>query len=128
VSGRNGVEQRQSDIDRARVDHALAALRSLSAEDLSDPITVGGTLGAPVAAGGLDGALEARGYRLLHRLPRVSDAIIDRIVAQFHTLPRIMGAPIAELEKVGGVGEAKARTVRDGLARLVEASILERYE
>ena len=56
------------------------------------------------------------------------DAIIDRIVAQFHTLPRIMGAPIAELEKVGGVGEAKARTVRDGLARLVEASILERYE
>ncbi len=49
-------------------------------------------------------------------------------MAQFHTLPRIMGAPIAELEKVGGVGEAKARTVRDGLARLVEASILERYE
>ena len=76
----------------------------------------------------LDASVEARGYRLLHRLPRVSDVIIERIVERFDTLPRIMQASIGDLEKVGGVGGAKARSVKNGLARLAEASILERYE
>ena len=57
-----------------------------------------------------------------------AEAIIDRIVDQFASLPRIMAASPSELEKVGGIGGAKARSVKDGLARLVEASILERYE
>ena len=51
-----------------------------------------------------------------------------RIVERFATLPQIMQASLADLEEVGGVGEAKARAVKDGLARMVEASILERYE
>ena len=76
----------------------------------------------------LDAGVEARGYRLLHRLPRVSDVIIERIVDRFATLPRILQASLVDLEKVGGVGGAKARSVKDGLARMVEASILERYE
>ena len=76
----------------------------------------------------LDLGVEARGYRLLHRLPRLSNAIVDRIVDRFGTLPLIMQASLAELEQVGGVGSAKARSVQDGLARIIEASILERYE
>jgi DNA integrity scanning protein DisA with diadenylate cyclase activity len=39
-----------------------------------------------------------------------------------------MSASAAELESVEGIGGATARAVRDGLARLVEASIFERYE
>jgi diadenylate cyclase len=39
-----------------------------------------------------------------------------------------MRASLSELEKVEGVGVAKARSVKDGLARLAEASILERYQ
>ena len=39
-----------------------------------------------------------------------------------------MQASLGDLEQVGGVGEAKARSVKDGLARLAEASILERYD
>ena len=85
-------------------------------------------LGFDVVPGVLDLPVEARGYRLLHRLPRVSETIIERIVEHFVTLPHLMQASLAELEKVGGVGEAKARSVKDGLARMVEASILERYE
>lgn len=112
----------------ARVDAALAALHALPYEDLAGGTAIGGVLGVKPGPGSLDLAVEARGYRLLHRLPRVSDAIVERIVARFTTLPRLMQASLAELEKVGGVGEAKARAVKDGLARMVEASILERYE
>ena len=107
---------------------ALAALHELSQEELLGGVAAVAALGYPTRPGLLDEPAEARGYRLLHRLPRVSDAIIDRIVERFGTLPRLMRASLAELEQVGGVGEAKARAVKDGMARMVEASILERYE
>lgn len=109
------------------VDAALAALHRLSAKELLDPEHLAGALGLAQASLTLDAGLESRGYRLLHRLPRVSDAIVERIVDRFDTLPRIMQASVGELEKVDGVGAAKARAVKDGLARRVEATILERY-
>jgi diadenylate cyclase len=48
-------------------------------------------------------------------------------VEQFGTLPRIMEATIAELDEVEGVGETRARAIQDGLRRLAEATLLERY-
>jgi diadenylate cyclase len=113
---------------KERADAALTALHGLGHEELLGRAAVAGVLGFDPVPGVLDLPVEARGYRLLHRLPRVSDSIIERIVERFVTLPQIMQATLADLEKVGGVGEAKARTVKDGLSRMVEASILERYE
>jgi diadenylate cyclase len=114
-----GPDDREGSVERT-----IAALHGLSSEELLDPVRVGATLGRA----GLDAGLEARGYRLLHRVPRLSDVIIERIVEQFATLPRIMQASLGDLEKVGGVGATRARTLKDGLSRLVEASILERYD
>ncbi|HUZ08574.1 MAG TPA: DNA integrity scanning diadenylate cyclase DisA [Acidimicrobiales bacterium] len=110
------------------IDRAAGAFHRLTADELADPVMVAGTLGLGGALGGLDVEVEPRGYRLLHRLPRISDVIIDRIVERFTDLPGILQASLGDLEKVGGVGGAKARAVKDGLARIVEASILERYD
>ena len=107
---------------------ALEALHGLSADALSTPAKVAATLGLGSDELSLDAGVEARGYRLLSRLPRVSDAIIERIVDRSSPCPQIMQASLGDLEKVGGVGGAKARSVKDGLARMVEASIFERYE
>ncbi len=60
--------------------------------------------------------------------PRFSDTIIERIVDRFVNLQQIMRASLGELEQVGGVGQARAHSVKDGLARLAEASIFERYQ
>jgi diadenylate cyclase len=76
----------------------------------------------------LNAELAPKGYRLLHRLPQLSDTLIERLVSRFGSLPEILSASAAELESVEGIGTATARHVRDGLARLVEASIFERYE
>ena len=75
-----------------------------------------------------ESGVEPRGYRLLYRLPRFSDAIIERIVDRFVNLQQIMRASLGELEQVEGVGQARAHSVKDGLARLAEASIFERYQ
>ena len=105
----------------------LAALERLSIEELLDGRRVGAALGLSQAHSELDASLEPRGYRLLYRLPRFPDALVDRIVEHFAGLQKIMRASVGDLEEVGGVGEARARSVKDGLARLAEATILDRY-
>jgi diadenylate cyclase len=99
----------------------------LSTDEVLDVRRVSAVLGLGAAHADPDLPLEPRGYRLLHRLPRFPEALADRIVEHFAGLQRIMRASVAELEEVGGVGEARARSVKDGLAQLAEASILERY-
>jgi diadenylate cyclase len=111
-----------------RVARVLAALRALSTDELLDGSKVGAFLGLDTGLLGLDTGVEARGYRLLHRLPRVSEAVIEAIVERFASLPRIMQASPADLEKAGGIGGSKARSLKESLGRLVEATILERYE
>jgi diadenylate cyclase len=105
----------------------LRALGALSTDELLDDRRVAAALGLPPTRTELDVSLEARGYRLLNRLPRFPEVVVDRIVEHFDGLQHIMRASVADLEEVEGVGEARARSVKDGLARLAEASILDRY-
>ena len=53
--------------------------------------------------------------------------MIDRIVDRFGNLQKIMRATIDDLDDVEGVGEARARAIKEGLSRLAESSILDRY-
>ena len=113
-------------------DEALATLAGLSTDDLLDIQRVSAVLSSGGAAAGAqadpDVPVEPRGYRLLCRLPRFPEALVDRIVEHFSGLQRIMRTSVADLEEVEGVGEARARSVKEGLARLAEASILDRYD
>ena len=54
-------------------------------------------------------------------------AIVDRLVDHFGSLQKLLAASIDDLMDVDGVGEGRARAVREGLSRLAESSILERY-
>jgi diadenylate cyclase len=53
--------------------------------------------------------------------------VVNRIVSSFAGLQGILRATAGDLEKVGGVGETRAKTVKEGLSRLAEATILDRY-
>ena len=52
---------------------------------------------------------------------------MDRLVDHFGTLQKLLSAGIDDLQAVDGVGELRARSVREGLSRLAESTILERY-
>jgi diadenylate cyclase len=75
----------------------------------------------------LDSSMQPRGYRLLSKIPRLPEIIADHVVERFGTLPKIMRASISDLVEVEGVGEARARAIKDGLSRVAETSILDRY-
>ena len=75
----------------------------------------------------LDGAVAPRGYRLLAKVPRLPSTVVDRLVEHFGTLQKLLSAGVDDLQAVDGVGELRARSVREGLSRLAESTILERY-
>ena len=109
------------------VHQVLADLDALSGADLLDVGSVARALGHNGSGELLDGAVTPRGYRLLARVPRLPATVVDRLVEHFGTLQKLLGAGIDDLQAVEGVGESRARTVREGLSRLAESSILERY-
>jgi diadenylate cyclase len=109
------------------VDEALAALEELTSTELLDLSAGARALGFPVVGDALESAVSPRGYRLLSKIPRLPGAIVDRLIEHFDTLQKLLAANLEELMDVDGVGEGRARAVREGLSRLAESSILERY-
>jgi diadenylate cyclase len=109
------------------LDQAMAALDELGTDELLDLRTVGAALHLPGSGVDLDEHIEPRGYRLLSRIPRLPETVAARIVGRFATLQKIMRATIEELDDISGVGESRARAIKEGLSRLAETSILDRY-
>jgi len=110
---------------RRKLNRVLDDVAVLSTDDLLDSELVASILAYDEEE--LDRPVTPRGYRLLSRIPRLPPRVVERLVDRFGNLPRIMEASIAELDEVEGVGESRARTIQDGLRRLAEASLLERY-
>lgn len=115
--------QESADFELVDVTAALAALDDDALLDLNEVAAVlhlGGGIG-------IDSALQPRGFRLLHKIPRLPEVVSDHVVARFANLQKIMRAGLADLTEVDGVGEVRARAIKEGLSRLAETSILERY-
>ena len=109
------------------VEESLEALMALSSTELLDLSAGARALGFGTVGDSLDAAVSPRGYRLLSKIPRLPGAIVDRLVEHFDSLQKLLAANLEDLMDVEGVGESRARTVREGLSRLAESSILERY-
>ena len=109
------------------VEGAVASLQALDSTELLDLAAGAKALGFTIVGDALDSTVSPLGYRLLSKVPRLPGAIVDRLVEHFGGLQKLLAAGIDELMDVDGVGEGRARLVREGLSRLAETSILERY-
>lgn len=115
------------DTSRRAVESVPDALAELDSTELLDIAHIARVLGLPGGGEALDAAVGPRGYRLLSKVPRLPRAVVDRLVDHFGGLQKLLAATIDDLMTVDGVGEQRARSVREGLSRLAESSILERY-
>src|SRR5689334_6340514 len=105
----------------------LTELATLSATELIDLSLVARAMGYAATPEALESAVSPHGYRLLAKVPRLPGAVVDRLVDHFGSLQKLLAASIDDLQTVDGVGDSRARSVREGLSRLAESSILERY-
>lgn len=71
-------------------------------------------------------SITTRGYRILRKIPRLPFPVVDNLVKTFGDLQRILSATTEELDEVEGIGEIRARTIKEGLRRLREQILFDR--
>jgi diadenylate cyclase len=106
---------------------ALDGIARLPHQDLLDFGRLAELLGYDRKVNTLDYPVSPRGYRILGRIPRLPKLVVQNIVNEFRGLDEILAATDPELEMVEGVGEIRAKDIREGLRRLQEINLVDRY-
>jgi diadenylate cyclase len=110
-----------------RLEDARDALGDLRSEDLLSLGKVAETLGFEVGGNALEKHMSPRGYRMLRKIPRLHDSTIEAMATRFGNVRAMLDATVEELIAVEGVGATRANDIREGLTRLRELNLLERY-
>ena len=101
--------------------HALPYRKLLEVERLVE------LLGYPRDVNPLDHSVSPRGFRILSRIPRLPDGVVRNVVGNMGDLEAIVRASQRDLESISGVGAVRAREIREGLRRLQEHNLVDRY-
>ncbi|HZO36095.1 MAG TPA: DNA integrity scanning diadenylate cyclase DisA, partial [Solirubrobacteraceae bacterium] len=106
---------------------ALDGLGRLPHQDLLDFGRLAELLGFDRKINTLDYPVSPRGFRILGRIPRLPKLVVANIVEVFGGLEEMLAATDAEVEAVEGVGDIRAKEIREGLRRLQEINLVDRY-
>jgi diadenylate cyclase len=94
----------------------FARLSVIPTDQLHDLSSLAATLGFPE----IEEGMEPRGIRALARVPRLPESVRQSLVSHFRGFQRMLHASVADLEKVEGVGRARAHQLRRFFDRMIE--------
>lgn len=100
-------------------------IENMSSEELMDLDFISkiiGYVGVPL----VDTLISPRGYRMLNKIPRIPVNVIENLVKNFRELKGTMEASYEQLDSVEGIGEARAKAIKNGLRRLKEKFMLDK--
>lgn len=103
----------------------LKEIKSLSHEDLMKTEVIARKLGYGDFDNYDDVAVYTRGYRILGKIPRMPSNIADNLVKSFKSFQHILVADIPALDEVEGIGEVRARTIKQSLRRMQEQFVFD---
>jgi diadenylate cyclase len=109
------------------VQAALERLESLRYREMLDLERLAALLGYGRAVNPLDHSVAPRGFRILSNIPRLPEQIVKHVVSDLDGLDAILRASQRDLEAISGVGAVRAREIREGLRRLQEHNLVDRY-
>jgi diadenylate cyclase len=115
------------DGESAKAQLALEALHAVPYRQLLEFERLAELLGHPRDVNPLDYSVSPRGFRVLSHIPRLPDQIVKRVVSDMDGLESIVRASQRDLEAISGVGAVRAREIREGLRRLQEHNLVDRY-
>ena len=72
-------------------------------------------------------AVYTRGYRILNKVPRMPSNIVDNLVKSFKSFQHILEADLQQLDDVDGIGEIRARTIKQALKRMQEQFVFDNF-
>jgi len=91
-------------------------LASVPSDELHDMLALASALGFS----DIEEGLEPRGIRALSRVPRLPEPVRHSLVTHFRGFQRLLHASAGDLEKVEGVGRARAQQLRRYFDRLID--------
>ena len=105
---------------RRTPEKVLESLEELSYEDLSKEYVIAKLLGYENFDNYDEVGVYTKGYRVLSKIPRMPSNIVENLVDSFKSFQHILAADIESLDEVDGIGEVRARTIKQSLKRMQE--------
>lgn len=131
----NGVEQDGVHLirdyhksnDDAALEEAKGVISSLTDDQLLDELEICKALGYSGDISVFDYNIAPRGYRILSKIPRLPMQIIENLVQKYEDFQSILNSSTEGLDSVEGIGEIRAKAIKDGLKRMREQLLLDRH-
>lgn len=100
----------------------------LSSDEILSLEAIAKNLGYSSESGNeLDVIVVPRGFRILNKIPRLPSSVIENTVDMFGSLREVCNSTIEELDAVDGIGEIRAKSIKEGLQRMKEMVTMEKY-
>lgn len=113
--------------DNTNLEKILDDMKELSSEELLELNSIAEIIGYENGINALDNNVHPRGYRILSKIPRLPNSVLDNLIEKFSSLEDILRASTSELVEVEGIGDKRARMIKEGLRRFQEQSLLDRH-
>nr|WP_314276375.1 DNA integrity scanning diadenylate cyclase DisA [uncultured Peptostreptococcus sp.] len=101
-------------------------LSNLSDEELVDLSKIAKIMGFSGYNENLDKPTTSKGYRILNKIHKLPEGIIDNLIEHFGSFQDILEASIDELDEVDGIGEIRATYIKNGLIKMKRLAVLDR--
>ena len=103
----------------------LNELSNLEHEELIKTTTIAKILGYESFENYEELAVYPKGYRILNKVPRMPSNVVENLVKSFKSFQHILIAEIEDLDKVDGIGEVRAKTIKQTLKKMQEQFAIE---
>ena len=103
----------------------LEELKDLEYEELLKESSIAKLLGYEYFDNYDEVAVYPKGYRILSKVPRMPNNIVENLVDSFKSFQHILTADIESLDEVDGIGEVRARTIKQSLKRMQEQFVFD---
>ena len=110
---------------RRSPDKVLEEIRKLSYEELMKSQVIAKLLGYEDFDNYDEVGVYTKGYRVLNKIPRMPVSIVENLVKSFKSFQHILAADIPQLDEVDGIGEVRARTIKQSLRRMQEQFVFD---
>ena len=106
-------------------DKVLNEIMNLEYEDLMSSQIIAKLLGYEIFDNYDEVGVYTKGYRILDKIPRMPNNIVENLIKKFKSFQYILSADIPKLDEVDGIGEVRARTIKQSLKRMQEQFVFD---
>ena len=110
---------------KRRAEDILEEIKNITHEELIRSQVIARLLGYEDFDNYEEVGVFTKGYRVLNKIPRVPNNIVENLVKTFKSFQHILAADIPALDDVEGIGEIRARTIKQSLKRMQEQFIFD---